>query len=185
MFSGGAAVVAVLVVEFNTSVFTPFSGIVDILELELGTNDVSTADTPDRLLLLPLLLPELLLLLPLILPDTLTLAVVTKVLLLLLLMTVDETGDVAVIGEMVDSVIGAVILDGANDDILGDDADEDGVIGVGRTTDEGVALRGKFAFAGAVLAVIDAVAIGGVVVIVGAAVLHSTAVTLLVTGNDA
>lgn len=43
-----ATVVAVTVVEFSTSVFTPFSGIVDILELlELGTKDVSTAVTLD------------------------------------------------------------------------------------------------------------------------------------------
>lgn len=48
MRSVAVTVVAVTVVEFNTSVFTPFSGIVDILELlELGTKDVSTVVTFD------------------------------------------------------------------------------------------------------------------------------------------
>lgn len=164
-------------VEFSTSVFTPFSGIVEILELELGTKDVSTAVTlDDRLpLMLFVLLVLLLLLLLLLLLDTLTLGTdVTKVLLLLLMM-VDETDNG--VGATDDGMVGAgAMLDDDTSDILGeDDTDEHEVIdGGAETADEGVALRDKLAFvdAAAVLAV-DTVAVVEVVVIVGTVVLFS------------
>lgn len=165
-------------VEFSTSVFTPFSGIVEILELELGTKDVSTAVTlDDRLpLMLFVLLVLLLLLLLLLLLDTLTLGTdVTKVLLLLLMM-VDETDNG--VGATDDGMVvdAGAMLDDDTSDILGeDDTDEDEVIdGGAETADEGVALRDKLAFvdAAAVLAV-DTVAVVEVVVIVGTVVLFS------------
>lgn len=163
-------------VEFSTSVFTPFSGIVEILELELGTKDVSTAVTLDDRLPLMLFVLLVLLLLLLLLLDTLTLGTdVTKVLLLLLMM-VDETDNG--VGATDDGmVVGAgAMLDDDTSDILGeDDTDEDEVIDGGAgTADEGVALRDKLAFvdAAAVLAV-DTVAVVEVVVIVGTVVLFS------------
>lgn len=163
-------------VEFSTSVFTPFSGIVEILELELGTKDVSTAVTLDDRLPLMLFVLLVLLLLLLLLLDTLTLGTdVTKVLLLLLMM-VDETDNG--VGATDDGmVVGAgAMLDDDTSDILGeDDTDEDEVIdGGAETADEGVALRDKLAFvdAAAVLAV-DTVAVVEVVVIVGTVVLFS------------
>lgn len=163
-------------VEFSTSVFTPFSGIVEILELELGTKDVSTAVTLDDRLPLMLFVLLVLLLLLLLLLDTLTLGTdVTKVLLLLLMM-VDETDNG--VGATDDGmVVGAgAMLDDDTSDILGeDDTDEDEVIDGGAgTADEGVALRDKLAFVGAtaVLAV-DTVAVVEVVVIVGTVVLFS------------
>lgn len=163
-------------VEFSTSVFTPFSGIVEILELELGTKDVSTAVTLDGRLPLMLFVLLVLLLLLLLLLDTLTLGTdVTKVLLLLLMM-VDETDNG--VGATDDGmVVGAgAMLDDDTSDILGeDDTDEDEVIDGGAgTADEGVALRDKLAFVGAaaVLAV-DTVAVVEVVVIVGTVVLFS------------
>lgn len=163
-------------VEFSTSVFTPFSGIVEILELELGTKDVSTAVTLDDRLPLMLFVLLVLLLLLLLLLDTLTLGTdVTKVLLLLLMM-VDETDNG--VGATDDGmVVGAgAMLDDDTSDILGeDDTDEDEVIdGGAETADEGVALRDKLAFvdAAAVLDV-DIVAVVEVVVIVGTVVLFS------------
>lgn len=163
-------------VEFSTSVFTPFSGIVEILEIELGTKDVSTAVTLDDRLPLMLFVLLVLLLLLLLLLDTLTLGTdVTKVLLLLLMM-VDETDNG--VGATDDGmVVGAgAMLDDDTSDILGeDDTDEDEVIdGGAETADEGVALRDKLAFvdAAAVLAV-DTVAVVEVVVIVGTVVLFS------------
>lgn len=163
-------------VEFSTSVFTPFSGIVEILEIELGTKDVSTAVTLDDRLPLMLFVLLVLLLLLLLLLDTLTLGTdVTKVLLLLLMM-VDETDNG--VGATDDGmVVGAgAMLDDDTSDILGeDDTDEDEVIDGGAgTADEGVALRDKLAFVGAaaVLAV-DTVAVVEVVVIVGTVVLFS------------
>lgn len=167
-------------VEFSTSVFTPFSGIVEILELELGTKDVSTAVTLDGLPLLLLLLFVLLvlLLLLLLLLDTLTLLTdVAKVLLLLLLllMMVDDTDDSggAADDEM---VVGDVAMLEDTNAILGaDDSDEDEVIDGGAgTADEGVELLDKLAFVGAVLAV-DTVAVVEVVVIVGTVALFSVA----------
>lgn len=165
-------------VEFSTSVFTPFSGIVEILELELGTKDVSTAVTlDDRLpLMLFVLLVLLLLLLLLLLLDTLALGTdVTKVLLLLLMM-VDETDNG--VGATDDGmVVGAgAMLDDDTSDILGeDDTDEDEVIDGGAgTADEGVALRDKLAFVGAAAVfAVDTVAVVEVVVIVGTVVLFS------------
>lgn len=163
-------------VEFSTSVFTPFSGIVEILELELGTKDVSTAVTLDDRLPLMLFVLLVLLLLLLLLLDTLTLGTdVTKVLLLLLMM-VDETDNG--VGATDDGmVVGTgAMLDDDTSDILGeDDTDEDEVIDGGAgTADEGVAHRDKLAFVGAaaVLAV-DTVAVVEVVVIVGTVVLFS------------
>lgn len=179
MFRGVATVVAVTVVEFSTSVFTPFSGIVEILELELGTKDVSTAVKLDGLPLLLLLLFVLLvlLLLLLLLLDTLTLlADVAKVLLLLLLlMMVDDTDDsgAAADDEMV--VGDGAMLEDTNAILGADDSDEDEVIDGGAgTADEGVELRDKLAFVGAVLAV-DTVAVVEVVVIVGTVALFSVA----------
>lgn len=163
-------------VEFSTSVFTPFSGIVEILELELGTKDVSTAVTLDDRLPLMLFVLLVLLLLLLLLLDTLTLGTdVTKVLLLLLMM-VDETDNG--VGATDDGMVvdAGAMLDDDTSDILGeDDTDEDEVIDGGAgTADEGVALRDKLAFVGAaaVLAV-DTVAVVEVVVIVGTVVLFS------------
>lgn len=163
-------------VEFSTSVFTPFSGIVEILELELGTKDVSTAVTLDDRLPLMLFVLLVLLLLLLLLLDTLTLGTdVTKVLLLLLMM-VDETDNG--VGATDDGMVvdAGAMLDDDTSDILGeDDTDEDEVIdGGAETADEGVALRDKLAFvdAAAVLAV-DTVAVVEVVVIVGTVVLFS------------
>lgn len=160
MFSGVGTDVTVAVVEFSTSVFTPFSGIADILGLGLGTNDVSTAVTFDRLplllLLLALLLPVLLLLLfaqlllLLLLLDTAILtagANVLLLLLLLLLMILDETDEGVAFVEILGNVtVGALVLDGATDILL--------VVAVaveegGGTTVEGVALRDGVAFAGA------------------------------------
>lgn len=179
MFRGVATVVTVTVVEFSTSVFTPFSGIVEILELELGTKDVSTAVTLDGLPLLLLLLFVLLvlLLLLLLLLDTLTLLTdVAKVLLLLLLlMMVDDTDDSggAADDEMV--VGDGAMLEDTNAILGADDSDEDEVIDGGAgTADEGVELRDKLAFVGAVLAV-DTVAVVEVVVIVGTVALFSVA----------
>lgn len=180
MFRGVATVVAVTVVEFSTSVFTPFSGIVEILELELGTKDVSTAVKLDGLPLLLLLLFVLLvlLLLLLLLLDTLTLLTdVAKVLLLLLLllMMVDDTDDsgAAADDEMV--VGDGAMLEDTNAILGADDSDEDEVIDGGAgTADEGVELRDKLAFVGAVLAV-DTVAVVEVVVIVGTVALFSVA----------
>lgn len=163
-------------VEFSTSVFTPFSGIVEILELELGTKDVSTAVTLDGLPLLLFVLLVLLLLLLLLL-DTLTqLTDVAKVLLLLLLlMMVDETDGSggAADDEM---VVGAgAMLEDTNAILGADDSDEDEVIDGGAgTADEGVELLDKLAFVGAVLAV-DTVAVVEVVVIVGTVALFSVA----------
>lgn len=166
-------------VEFSTSVFTPFSGIVEILELELGTKDVSTAVTLDGLPLLLLLLFVLLvlLLLLLLLLDTLTLLTdVAKVLLLLLLlMMVDDTDDSggAADDEMV--VGDGAMLEDTNAILGADDSDEDELIDGGAgTADEGVELRDKLAFVGAVLAV-DTVAVVEVVVIVGTVALFSVA----------
>lgn len=179
MFRGVATVVAVTVVEFSTSVFTPFSGIVEILELELGTKDVSTAVKLDGLPLLLLLLFVLLvlLLLLLLLLDTLTLLTdVAKVLLLLLLlMMVDDTDDsgAAADDEMV--VGDGAMLEDTNAILGADDSDEDEVIDGGAgTADEGVELRDILAFVGAVLAV-DTVAVVEVVVIVGTVALFSVA----------
>lgn len=163
-------------VEFSTSVFTPFSGIVEILELELGTKDVSTAVTLDDRLPLMLFVLLVLLLLLLLLLDTLTLGTdVTKVLLLLLMM-VDETDNG--VGATDDGmVVGAgAMLDDDTSDILGeDDTDEDEVIDGGAgTADEGVALRDKLAFVGAAAVfAVDTVAVVEVVVIVGTVVLFS------------
>lgn len=163
-------------VEFSTSVFTPFSGIVEILELELGTKDVSTAVTLDDRLPLMLFVLLVLLLLLLLLLDTLTLGTdVTKVLLLLLMM-VDETDNG--VGATDDGmVVGAgAMLDDDTSDILGeDDTDEDEVIDGGAgTADEGVALRDKLAFVGAAAVLtVDTVAVVEVVVIVGTVVLFS------------
>lgn len=178
MFRGVATVVAVTVVEFSTSVFTPFSGIVEILELELGTKDVSTAVTLDGLPLLLLFVLLVLLLLLLLLLDTLTLLTdVDKVLLLLLLllMMVDDTDDSggAADDEMV--VGDGAMLEDTNAILGADDSDEDEVIDGGAgTADEGVELRDKLAFVGAVLAV-DTVAVVEVVVIVGTVALLSVA----------
>lgn len=182
MFRGVATVVAVTVVEFSTSVFTPFSGIVEILELELGTKDVSTAvkldGLPLLLLLLLLFVLLVLLLLLLLLLDTLTLLTdVAKVLLLLLLllMMVDDTDDsgAAADDEMV--VGDGAMLEDTNAILGADDSDEDEVIDGGAgTADEGVELRDKLAFVGAVLAV-DTVAVVEVVVIVGTVALFSVA----------
>lgn len=171
-----ATVVAVTVVEFSTSVFTPFSGIVEILELELGTKDVSTAVTLDRLLvtLFVLLVLLLLLLLLLMLLDTLTLGTDVAKVLLLLLMMVDETDNAGATDDGMVVVGAGAMLDDDTNDILGeDDTGEDEVIDGGAgTADEGVALRDKLAFVGAVLAV-DTVAVVEVVVIVGTVVLFS------------
>lgn len=180
MFRGVATVVAVTVVEFSTSVFTPFSGIVEILELELGTKDVSTAvklDGLPLLLLLLLFVLLVLLLLLLLLLDTLTLLTdVAKVLLLLLLlMMVDDTDDsgAAADDEMV--VGDGAMLEDTNAILGADDSDEDEVIDGGAgTADEGVELRDKLAFVGAVLAV-DTVAVVEVAVIVGTVALFSVA----------
>lgn len=180
MFRGVATVVAVTVVEFSTSVFTPFSGIVEILELELGTKDVSTAvklDGLPLLLLLLLFVLLVLLLLLLLLLDTLTLLTdVAKVLLLLLLlMMVDDTDDsgAAADDEMV--VGDGAMLEDTNAILGADNSDEDEVIDGGAgTADEGVELRDKLAFVGAVLAV-DTVAVVEVVVIVGTVALFSVA----------
>lgn len=172
MFRDVATVVAVTVVEFSTSVFTPFSGIVEILELELGTKDVSTAVTLDRLPLMLFVLLVLLLQLLLLLLVTLTLGTDVAKVLLLLLMMVDEadnagaTDDGMVVGD-------GAMLDDTNDILGEDDTDEDEVIDGGAgTADEGVALRDKLAFVGAVLAD-DTVAVVEVVVIVGTVVLFS------------
>lgn len=180
MLRGVATVVAVTVVEFSTSVFTPFSGIVEILGLGLGTKDVSTAVTLDRLplmlfvLLVLLLLLLLQLLLLLLLLDTLILGTDVAKVLLLLLMMVDETDNGGATDDGMVVVGAGAILDDDTNDILGEeDIDEVEVIDGGAgAADEGVALRDKLAFVGAVLAV-DTVAVVEVVVIVGTVVLFS------------
>lgn len=185
MFSGAGTDVTVAVVEFSTSVFTPFSGIADILGLGLGTNDVSTAVTFDRLplllMLLVLLLPALLLLLLLfaqllLLLDTAILTAGTKVLpLLLLLIILDETDeDVAFVEMLGNVIVGALVLDGATDILVAVDADEEG----DGTTVEGVALRDGVAFAGAGL--VDT----GAVVEVAVVLLLLSVVEAAVTGKD-
>lgn len=185
MFSGAGTDVTVAVVEFSTSVFTPFSGIADILGLGLGTNDVSTAVTFDRLplllLLLVLLLPALLLLLfaqLLLLLDTAMLTAGTKVLpLLLLLMILDDTDEGVAVVEMLGNVIvGALVLDGATDILVAVDADEEG----DGTTVEGVALRDGVAFTGAGLVDTGAVVEVAVVLLL----LLLSVVEAVVTGRD-
>lgn len=166
LFNGGVAVVAVAVVEFSTSVFTPFSGIVEILELVLGTNDVSTAVTLDRLpalvLLLVILLFPLLMLEVLVLLETATVTTATKVLLLLML---GVTEDDATIDEMVDiAVVGHVTLDSAVD-IQGDETDED-VVTDAATTDDGVVLRDEQAVLGVEVAAVVVVAVEVAVTVV-------------------
>lgn len=191
MFSGaGTDVTVVAVVEFSTSVFTPFSGIADILGLGLGTNDVSTADTFDRLplllLLLALLLPVLVLLfaqllLLLLLLDTATLTAGTKVLLLLLLlMVLEETEEGVAFDEILDRVIvGALVLDGTTDILVAVvDAEEEG----DGTTVEGVALRDGVAFAGAGL--VDTGAVVEVAVVLLLSVVEAVVVTDRADGDD-
>lgn len=185
MFNGVGTDVTVAVVEFSTSVFTPFSGIADILGLRLGTNDVSTAVTFDRLpllLLLALILPALLLLfaqllLLLILLDTAILTAGIKVLLLLLLlllMVVDETDEGVAFDEiLVRLIVGALVLDGATDILGVVDADEDG----DGTAAVGVALRDGVEVVGAGL--VDA---GAVVEV--AVVLLLSVVETVVVGRD-
>lgn len=172
LFDEVAVVVAAAVAEFSTSVFTPFSGI-EILELRLGTKDVSTAVTLDKLLLLLLLLLQLLFTLLLLLLDT----IVTKV--LLLLMMLDETEAGVGTDEIVESVAAAVVMHEGAVDKLGEHVDAVDVI-VNETRDEGVALRD-----GHVVVAVEHVDTAAIVETVVAVVLQTLAVTVAVTDKEA